>query len=234
VITVNALLLAACGFHPSAGSDGPTSIDVAVDTPPAVMASCTKLHLAQPSLPSGQYTIDPDGDGSDAPFAVWCDMTTDGGGWTIVFTSTDPNMMTTPISYTASTPRLLADAQSALLAYRDSTMALLSDDHAALALPVDWRTQAPFNYPGNDVMTEVSINGGLPSMATVRYGSQSFTTTCWDPWMAGSWGRICVVGTQAPFFNAFASTTADGCSDSISVYSATSCSNARRFSIGVR
>jgi hypothetical protein len=35
----------------------------------------------------GVYTIDPDGAGATAAFDVRCDMTTDGGGWTIVYGS---------------------------------------------------------------------------------------------------------------------------------------------------
>ncbi len=32
----------------------------------------------------GTYYIDPDGSGPIQPFAVWCDMTRDGGGWTLM------------------------------------------------------------------------------------------------------------------------------------------------------
>lgn len=35
----------------------------------------------------GIYRIDPDGSGTIAPFDVYCDMTTDGGGWMAVYTS---------------------------------------------------------------------------------------------------------------------------------------------------
>jgi len=47
-----------------------------------VLGSCAALHTAAPTLPSGVYAIDPDGDGGRAAFDVYCDMTTDGGGWT--------------------------------------------------------------------------------------------------------------------------------------------------------
>jgi len=43
--------------------------------------SCAALLAAVPGTPSGQQSIDPDGkNGPNAPFKVYCDMTTEGGG----------------------------------------------------------------------------------------------------------------------------------------------------------
>ena len=48
-----------------------------------ILASCLDYSQGGGQM-SGIFNIDPDGGGPVSPFAVWCDMETDGGGWTLV------------------------------------------------------------------------------------------------------------------------------------------------------
>jgi hypothetical protein len=43
---------------------------------------CADILDVYPTSPNGSYTIDPDGSASAVPFAVLCEMTIEGGGWT--------------------------------------------------------------------------------------------------------------------------------------------------------
>lgn len=51
----------------------------------SVYRSCRALKNAVPSAASGRYTIDVDGSGPMGSFYAYCDMSFDGGGWTLIF-----------------------------------------------------------------------------------------------------------------------------------------------------
>ncbi len=205
------------------------------DVPPDVAmmpTSCNAILLANPAAPSGSYVIEPGG--GAAPLDVYCDMVTAGGGWTVVFLAPSTNLSAVPIAYTSASPQLLGESTDALIAYRDATELALPNA-ASFALPAAWLTDTPFDAPDIDAPIAVSIDGAPPVAGTLRYGPDNFDSVCGDPWTTGaSYGRICIDGTSAPFYSAFAVGAPDLCSDSRSAFNAKACSASVQFSIAVR
>jgi len=230
------VMLAACSFAPGIaypdGASPDTAIDQPVDTPLAP-ASCQEVLAKNPAAASGTYEIDPDGQGPDAPVSVVCDMTTQGGGWTIVFLPSSANLDSPSVAYSAGTPRLMTDASEALMAYRDAANAVVPG-YASFPLPAMWQSASPLSYDTVDLATMVSIDGGAASSHTLRFGNQSFFNVCGDPWLAMPYGRICIQGTAAPFYNGFAAPDPDDCPTSQTAWSARACTANVMFSIAVR
>jgi hypothetical protein len=121
-----------CANHICAGN----VCQASCNSPPS--SSCLALKNACPALPSGAYTIDPDGAGPAGSFPVYCDMTLSGGGWTMVAKMTNKDQKHwanakaswTGTNFYGNTVDLSAgnDAKSAAWSALPASEFLLTDD----------------------------------------------------------------------------------------------------------
>jgi hypothetical protein len=169
-------------------------------------------------------------------------MSTDGGGWTRVWThdgATDYDSI--GLTYAVDAPELFRDATEALVAYVDGTETTGSY-WASFPLPEDWRTTTPMAQPHVDTQVDARVAGrdvgrvGLHyGYANVAYGSGGCSALTWN---TGTYGTVCLEDPMAPWFNGFAASLSgapgDYCSLATGTHDATRCTTSRRFALSVR
>lgn len=72
-----------CAIGAGCGQSADCAAGICESTACRVPVSCDELHTAQPLVASGAIAIDATGTGSSV-ITTYCDMVTDGGGWTLV------------------------------------------------------------------------------------------------------------------------------------------------------
>jgi len=175
-------------------------------TPYGIYASCKAIKTATPTASDGLYTIDPDGPGGSAPLDAYCDMTSDGGGWTLAARIVENN------------DHLNAGAVGTLTSPTQSTCSKLSDGNintlATELIRLTCESPSVYFDPKQRTWTANTPGSAAIDKYKLTYGGTS--------WTAGSpYSTHCGVTANPTNVGTYGSTTTTGCLKSVAQWGGT-------------
>lgn len=123
------------------GVDSP-AIDSPADVAPdvaVVYQSCVDLHAKVPNASSGPYAF--------KTYAAWCDMGTEGGGWTLVGRSVA--LATVPFGWKSVRGSVNDDTQPYVLDLATAALAFTEGLIGTYSVAKTWSTVYRFSFPSN-------------------------------------------------------------------------------------
>ena len=137
-----------------------------------IYASAKAILDANPSATSGVYTIQPDP--NEDPFEAYCDMTTDGGGWTLVLSGGDTQFGNTS-AFWDGTLNSNTDYTYSGNTFNTSNSEILIRSHSFTEMKVD------YSETQKSVLTSaVSSTFAAKKAATTTWTAQTGVNLSWN------------------------------------------------------